>query len=84
MSKSSYRMVRIRTEVISLSNTLDTAENISLPDLYLVPGVTFFHDVGFIIHTTWLVLRVKVLDCVNNDSNTLEVAMKMCTAHAVS
>ena len=51
---------------------------------YAVMASHFFMMFGFIIHTTWRVLRVKVLNCVNNDSNTLEVAMKMCTAHAVS
>ena len=38
---------------------------------YLAPGVTFIHDVGFIIHTTKAVLlRVKVLDFVHIDTNT--------------
>merc|ERR1712179_760523 len=33
---------------------------------HLAPGVTFFHDVGFTIHTTRVVLlRVKVLDRVH-------------------
>ena len=42
-----------------------------IPLYYLAPGVTFIHDVGFIIHTTKAVLlRVKVLDFVHIDTNT--------------
>jgi len=38
---------------------------------YLAPGVTFFCDVGFIIHTTKVVfLKVKLPDFVHIDSNT--------------
>ena len=38
---------------------------------YLAPGVAFFNDVGFIIHTTKVVLlKVKLPDFIHFDSNT--------------
>ena len=67
-----------RAEVISLSNTLDTAENILSPDSTWRLASQFFL-MSSIIHTTLVdLLRVKVLDCVNNDYNYENVHSSRC------